>query len=242
MPKFEAVQSSLDPTKISLNPDQDVTKLRLYEHPKMPKGEGPKDYDVMDSEVDPETLKKFGLNVVRFELLRPGQTESEVHTINEANWKKLHAEGVDPVEVLANAAKAKTRRLGGSASAAAVETNGNGEINYRDPLNSGRSHRGLTTEQEKMHVRQRFPLTNLQNLLIGDRPLDHNNPEHAKRYDLFTDKGEPRFFTGTVTELFEQKPAVKEDFDKAVADGHFGEGAAEKVAAMMQAEAAKSKK
>lgn len=191
--------------EISIKPDEEMAQVTVVEHPEM-KGAARK-LDVLATEL--EGLDKLAMKVVRLEVLMPGEEVADEYTITPANYKKLHKDGTNAVEVLNAAKPVKGKRSNGSPE--------NGEQrNYRGLEASGARHKGLTTDQEKRMVRDHFPFINQRLIAEGDRPINPADPEHQKRYGLLNAKGDPAYFTGTLEELLEGKPQWKEDYERVL--------------------------
>lgn len=156
-----------------LVPDPDVlASITVVDHPDVE--DGPVRIEALPEEL--EQLGKFGIRAVTLEVKMPGEEEPTRHVLTTANFAKLATEK-PMAEVLDGAERVVVkRRVGGSAL--------NGEV-ARDHNSlewAGTPHKGKTSPEEARLVRENLETVNARLIAQGLRPVDPNNPEHARRY------------------------------------------------------------
>ena len=151
-----------------LAPDPDaLANITVVDHPDL---EAPVRIDALPEEL--AQLGKFSLAAVTLEVTMPGEEEPTRHVLTTANFGKLATDR--PMdEVLAGAEPVTKRRAGG----------GNGEARDHNSLEwAGTPHKGKTSPEEAALVREHLEEINARLVSQGLRPVDPNNPEHARRY------------------------------------------------------------
>lgn len=148
------------------NPEE-LAQITVTDHPDL---EAPVRIDALPDEL--AQLGKFSLAAVTLEVTMPGEEEPTRHVLTTANFGKLATDR--PMdEVLAGAEPVAKRR----------GTSGNGETRDHNSLEwAGTPHKGKTSPEEAALVREHLEEVNARLVSQGFRPVDPNNPEHARRY------------------------------------------------------------
>lgn len=155
-----------------LVPDPEaLASITVVDHPDVE--DGPVRIEALPEEL--EQLGKFGIRAVTLEVKMPGEEEPTRHVLTTANFAKLATEK-PMAEVLAGAERVVVkRRMGGAAV--------NGEMRDHESLEwAGTPHKGKTSPKEAQLVRENLEAVNARLISQGLRPVDPNNPEHARRY------------------------------------------------------------
>lgn len=155
-----------------LVPDPEaLASITVVDHPDVE--DGPVRIEALPEEL--EQLGKFGIRAVTLEVKMPGEEEPTRHVLTTANFAKLATEK-PMAEVLAGAERVVVkRRMGGAAV--------NGEMRDHESLDwAGTPHKGKTSPKEAQLVRENLEAINARLVSQGLRPVDPNNPEHARRY------------------------------------------------------------
>jgi hypothetical protein len=159
-----------------LVPDAEaLASITVVDHPDVE--DGPVRIEALPEEL--EQLGKFGIRAVTLEVKMPGEEEPTRHVLTTANFAKLATD--KPIaEVLAGAERIVVkRRMGGAAI--------NGEMRDHNTLDwAGTPHKGKTSPEEARLVRENLEEINARLVAQGFRPVDPNNPEHARRYGFGT--------------------------------------------------------
>ena len=151
--------------------------LNVFEHPDLVDGQAVRLEASPEEVVD---IEKLAIKAVRVEVYRPDDEEPVMFTMTPANFKKL-ATGKPMNEVLANAEPLKkVARRAGAAAVNGAEV----KINFSDPENSGRPHKGKTSPQEAYYVKKNLLKVNERNAQLGERLVNPHHPDHQKRYGL----------------------------------------------------------
>ena len=155
-----------------LVPDPEaLASITIVDHPDVE--DGPVRIEALPEEL--EQLGKFSIRAVTLEVKMPGEEEPTRHVLTTANFAKL-ATDKPMAEVLAGAERVVVkRRMGGAAV--------NGEMRDHESLEwAGTPHKGKTSPKEAQLVRENLEAVNARLISQGLRPVDPNNPEHARRY------------------------------------------------------------
>lgn len=154
-----------------LAPDPNaLASITITDHPDL---EGPVRIDAMPEEL--EQLGKLSIKAVTLEVKMPDEEEATRHVLTVANFGKL-AVGKSVEDVLAGAEPVVPKRRSGGSG-------GNGEARDHESLDwAGTPHKGKTSPREAQLVREHLEEVNARLVSQGLRPVDPNNPEHARRY------------------------------------------------------------
>lgn len=151
--------------------DEEVVRLIITQHPDL--ADGPVEIEAAPAEL--EGVEQLALNVVSFDVIRPGEEPTTVIMEIEA-FNKLSTQ--DPMPVVLKAARRSY------AKAAGAKPTGEVRINYASVEHAGKPHKGRTTDAEKQIVRDHLEAVNGRLRNEGLRTIDLDNPEHVTRYGL----------------------------------------------------------
>ena len=153
------------------NPDA-LAQITIVDHPDV--DDGPVRIEALPGEL--EALGKMAIRAVTLEVKLPEEEEPTRHVLTAANFAKL-ATDKPMAEVLEGAERViykRSRRADGAA---------NGEVRDHNTLEwAGTPHKGKTSPEEGRLVRENLEAVNERLVAQGLRPVDPNNPEHARRY------------------------------------------------------------
>lgn len=161
--------------QLAPDPEQ-LASVTIVDHPDL---EAPVRIDAMPGEL--EQLGKLSIKAVTLEVKMPDEEEATRHVLTTANFSKL-AVGKSMEDVLAGAEPVAPKRRSGTS---------NGEARDHESLEwAGTPHKGKTSPKEAQLVREHLEEVNARLIAQSLRPVDPNNPEHARRYGFATDGGQ----------------------------------------------------
>ena len=153
------------------NPDQ-LAQITIVDHPDV--DDGPVRIEALPGEL--EALGKMAIKAVTLEVKLPEEDEPTRHVLTTANFAKLSTEK-PMAEVLEGAERVIYKRSRRSDGVAGSEARDHNTLEW-----AGTPHKGKTSPEEARLVRENLEAINERLVAQGFRPVDPNNPEHARRY------------------------------------------------------------